>query len=96
VDVPEPSSVPEYPEKIDTVEEAAIVVSDPESDPLERRVAMERLRDEAENPSEVVRYVPEVEPLLNSKDDNLRQKAEVFMRRVAEEYPEEPVYVSEE
>jgi hypothetical protein len=96
VDVPEPSSEPEYPEKIDTPEEAAIVVSDSESDLLERRVSMERLRDEAEEPSEVVEYVSEVEPLLNSEDDNLQQKAEVFMRKVAEEYPEKAVDISED
>lgn len=90
VDAPEPTSEPEYPEKINTRRAASEILENPEANVLRRRAAIEKLRDEAEeNPFMVVEYVPQVVTVLDDEDDNVQEKAAVFIGKMGEEYPEE-------
>jgi hypothetical protein len=90
VETPEPPSEPEYPKKIRSLETAAEIIDNPESDVLERRVAIDKLLERAkEDTSEVVEYVPRVVTALDDEDDEVREKAAVFIGKVGSEYPEE-------
>jgi hypothetical protein len=83
VDTPQPPSEPDYPEKIRSPEEAISILEDKERELLERRNAIEKLRDIAdEDPEKVSDHAHVVASNLADEDEHIREEACIFLGKV--------------
>jgi len=92
LDTPEPPEPPEYPDEsleADIGDVIQIVETERHS-PLVRQTAAKKMAKIAEeDPSEAIDYVPRAVTLLDDEDQEVVEKAALFLAKVGEEYPEE-------